>query len=106
MALIKQDIFDDLDLSLTPVLKHLETLTTTIEADVVTLKNTSTSATPNLLPGATMATDALERKLTAKIEALTHKIDSKAVHIGSYVFTSLDHCVAFATKCVPQGEFQ
>ena len=53
-----------------------------------------------------MATVALEKNLMTKIESLSHKIDSKAVKMGAYIFTSLDHCVDFATKCVPHGEFQ
>ena len=51
-------------------------------------------------------TAAVEKRLSAKIVSLNNKIDSKAVQIGNYIFSSLDHCVQFATKGIPDGEFQ
>ena len=102
---VKPTIMGQLELSLTPLLQQHEATLSSLGTEIDVLKNTSPirAAPSTAIP---MGTAALEKRLSARIESLTNKIDSKAVQIGPYVFSSLDHCVSFATKGIPEEEFQ
>ena len=102
---VKPTIMGQLELSLTPLLQQHEATLSSLGTEIDVLKNTSPiRAAPST--AISVGTAALEKRLTARIDSLTNKIDSKAVQIGPYVFSSLDHCVSFATKGIPEGEFQ
>ena len=77
----------------------------TLCVDVTNLQTAPRAMIPSY-PSSCLELAALEKKLSAQIDTLKNEIDSKALQTGVYVFTSLDHCVTFATKRVPEDELQ
>ena len=102
---VQLSVIKDLETNLTPVLQQLDATIVDMGKEIDGLKPSSSNVT---FPPVHNPTDisALEKRLSAKIFSLNNKIDSKAVQIGQYVFSFLDHCVQFATKGIPNGEFQ